>query len=276
MIRAQDFDDFVELHYASVFWACRRHTPCVDTAWEAFQETYMAFLKRKDSLDLERDLEAWLRETARRCSLSVTRREHRQRSLDLASDSLENSYSEQGPFSPPSSAEREELLQILLEEFARLKGEDQVILRMVYQDSKSHRQIAKALNCPSGSVHSRVDSARTRLQKRMARRGVALAVLLWLLHLGEPSVFAGSVEEEGSVTPRTWPTLAPMAQTMCRALLIAASVVFLCVAVEQVGASWFDFKAAPSSNRIVTDGNVISTETESDCTCGDETSVSGV
>lgn len=187
MIQAQPFDDFVELHYQSVHWVCQRHTPSLDLAWEAFQETYVAFARRSETFEKDADVGPWLREAARRCSLAVTRRGRRHVSI--------NDHSEVDPsidMNVTDVSEEKEAIEIVRQELGLLSPDDRRVLELAYYHSKTQREIAREMDCPPGSIFSKVEGARDRLRQRVKKRGIAFALLLLLLH-HDNAVFSAEV-----------------------------------------------------------------------------------
>jgi len=175
-------DRWIEQHAGIIFRTCRRITASEDAAWEAFQETCLAFAKRKDSLDLSSDPERWLKETARRCSRAIVRRDA-QRSGRQSEHEVEDITSE--AVSQIDSACLQETVAALHEELELLSGEDRALLRCLYVDGMSHLNTARQLRCSAGSVHSRAERVRGQLRRRMQRRGIAVGMLLLLFLLNE-------------------------------------------------------------------------------------------
>lgn len=191
-------DRWIEQHAGIIFRTCRRITASEDAAWEAFQETCLAFAKRKDSLDLTSDPERWLKETARRCSRAVVRRDA-QRSGRQADHPVEDITSE--GVSQIDSACLQETVSALHEELDLLSGEDRALLRCLYVDGMSHLNTARQLRCSAGSVHSRAERVRGQLRRRMQRRGIAVGMLLLLFLLNE---------DAHACSPRLVPTKKPI------------------------------------------------------------------
>ncbi len=173
-------DRWIE-HYAPlVFRTCRRNTSNEDSAWDAFQETFLAYTRRRDDLDLDSDHAPWLHETARRCCLAVVRKERRLPTTGLTGlDAMAPSVDDD----QVDSIFLEEAATVLREEIDRMSDEDQNLLGWLYAEGMTHRQIADRLNCPDGSVHARAEQVRNRLRQRMKRRGIAVGVLLLLFLL---------------------------------------------------------------------------------------------
>ncbi len=173
-------DRLVEQHVSVIFRTCRRNTPCDESAWEAFQETFLVFSRRRADLDHQSDFGPWLHETARRCCLAVVRKERRLPAtgvadLDSAAPVVDDDQA--------NAACLAEVTNVLREELSRLPQEDQDLLRCLYAEGMTHRDIAGRLNCPAGSVHAKAEEARRRLRKRIERRGIVASALLLLFLL---------------------------------------------------------------------------------------------
>ena len=189
MIEPTDLSDSFRELSRDVFRTCRHHTLSVEAAWDAFQETFLALTRRQDELDFSADLRPWLRETARRCSLAIVRKERRRNTTVLPVDDLDSL--------PVSSDDIDqigiqELLTVLCEEVAELSREDRRLLQLLYEEGRSHRDIADHLNCPGGSVHGRVTQVHDRLRRRLKRRGISIGLMLLLFLLNSSAEAAQS------------------------------------------------------------------------------------
>ena len=227
MIKAAELSEFVDTYCSTVYNACRRNTPNVDTAWEAYQETFLVLVRRQDSLDMSEDWSPWLRETARRCSLAVLRKQRTGENAPIVNDQGQELFSINSEVA--DSAELTEMKDILQQELAGLCEADRSLLHMVYVDDKTHREVAEAIDCPAGSVHARVSTAKDRLRARLKRRGVELgAALLMFLFCdfadGADS-FSGENNENSGTSDGVSPPMAAASTTSAWIGLIAASVV---------------------------------------------------
>jgi RNA polymerase sigma factor (sigma-70 family) len=193
-------DRWVEQHVPMIFRTCRRNTPSEDSAWEAFQETFLVFSRRRDDLDHASDYGPWLQETARRCCLAVVRRECRQPITGVADmDSVAPTVND----GQIDAVFLTEATSVLREEIGQLSEEDQFLLRSLYADGMTHRDIASRLNCPAGSVHAKAEEARRRLRKRIERRGIVVGALL-LLFLLQGNAEAGWAPSASAPRKLVW------------------------------------------------------------------------
>lgn len=175
-------DRWIEQHAGVIFRTCRRITSSEDAAWEAFQETCLAFAKRKDSLDLSMDPGPWLKETARRCSKAIVRRESNRgrRQEDQTIDAIPSESVAQ-----IDTASLQEAVTALHEELDLLSREDRDLLQCLYVEGMTHLNTARHLRCSTGSVHSRAERVRGQLRRKMERRGIAVGMLLLLFLLNQ-------------------------------------------------------------------------------------------
>lgn len=180
MIEPIRSDRWIEQYVSDVFSTCRRNTPSDDAAWEAFQETFLAYLRRKNSLDLETDPGPWLKETARRCCLATVRRQNRLLSSGIEDVETELPASKENPTDKVFLAEATTILQ---EELLQMSEFDRKLLQLIYVEGITHREAAQQLNCRPGSVHGKTADARRQLQQRLKRRGIAAGLLLLLFLL---------------------------------------------------------------------------------------------
>ena len=184
---AIDYDPRRVAEYGpSVLAVCRRHLSNTDLAWEAYQETFLAYAARRHALDHSRSLLPWFRETARRCSLATLRRETRQCGEALEEEPRVSVIDQR------ESAGRRESVSALLEELESLPASQRELIRLVYQEGMSHREVSQRTGCPLGSVHSQVESARRKLHRKLTQRGVVMSAILLTFLLAD-NAHAGSV-----------------------------------------------------------------------------------
>ena len=181
-------DRWIEKHAPSIFRTCRQHTKTPEAAWDAFQETFLTFTKKRSSLDLSKDPLPWLKETARRCSMAVVRKTGRQ----PFTGALEINGLEDFSTGQMDSAALKEAVAVLNEELQGLPENDRLILQLIYVEGRSHRDVASQIDCAAGSVNARAENARGELRRRMQRRGVVSGIMLLLFLLNtNSSTYAG-------------------------------------------------------------------------------------
>jgi RNA polymerase sigma factor (sigma-70 family) len=162
------FEVMVWRHAALVLGVCRRVLRCAAAVDDAFQATFLVLLRRAGSIRQHETLAGWLYRVAYRTALRAQRTEARR-----------SAHEQQAP--PKQSVEfpadnaAEELRPMLDEELNRLPEKYRLPLVLHYLHGLNKEETARQLQCPVGTVSSRLQRGREQLRRRLVRRGVALA-----------------------------------------------------------------------------------------------------
>jgi RNA polymerase sigma factor (sigma-70 family) len=166
------FATLVQRHSGTVWSVCRRVLHQEQDAEDAFQAVFI-ILARKASLIRKREaVGSWLYgvayRTAMRARHSANRRRDRDRQQPVP-QAVESSCNE---------AALRELQGILDEQVQRLWAKYREAFVLCALQGLSKAEAARLLGCTEGTVSSRVTRARQLLQKRLARRGIAITTAL--------------------------------------------------------------------------------------------------
>ncbi len=169
------FEGLVRRHGPMVFRVCRDVLGDRDQAEDAFQATFLVLLRKAGSIRESRTLGRWLYEVASRVSQRERRRLSRLRSQERQAPEMEAA-------APPDfdPADRE-MKPILHEEIGRLPSKLREALVLHYFQGLTVDEVARRLDCPVGTLKSRLAKGRELLRARLTRRGLAASVLLLLL-----------------------------------------------------------------------------------------------
>src|SRR5262245_30969753 len=161
-------------HGAMVWNVCRRVLGREQDVEDAFQATFLTFLRKADSIGQGRFLGSWLYKVAYRTALvarTVSARDTGYQELD---DDL--------PAAAPEADGWDEVGPALDEEVNRLPEKYRRPFVLCYLEGKTTDEAAEDLSCPRGTVGTRLAWARQRLRARLTRRGLVpsagLATLL--------------------------------------------------------------------------------------------------
>jgi RNA polymerase sigma factor (sigma-70 family) len=161
------FEVLVSRHAALVLGVCRRVLRHPADADDAFQATFLVFLRRAGSIRHRETLASWLYQVAYRTALRALRTEARR-----------SAHEQQAPPRPaaelPTAGGADEWWPALDEELNRLPEKYRVPLVLHYLQGLNKEETARALRCPVGTVSSRLQRGREQLRRRLLRRGVAL------------------------------------------------------------------------------------------------------
>ncbi len=160
------FEAIVSRHGPMVLGICRRLLEDPHDVEDAFQATFLVLVRKARQLR-DRDLLAnWLYGVAPR----VATRSRRDRSLrrvrertDIAKDMVTS----------PEDVDRLELGSVIDAEVARLPARFRTPIVLCYFEGLTHDQAAERMNCPVGTVRSRMSKGRELLRSRLSRRGLA-------------------------------------------------------------------------------------------------------
>ncbi len=162
------FEALVIRHGPMVLGICRDVLRDHQAAEDAFQATFLVLVRKAGTIWVHDSLGRWLAGVARRAALRVRSETDKHTPTVVLAPDLD-------PVAPPAveSCERSELRQAIREELARLPERYRAPLALCYLDGLTHEQTAARLNCPVGTVRSRLARGRDRLRGRLERRGLA-------------------------------------------------------------------------------------------------------
>jgi RNA polymerase sigma factor (sigma-70 family) len=172
------FEALVSRHGTMVLGICRRMLGFSVDVDDAFQATFLVLIKRAHALGPSDAIGAWLHgvavRVARRARADAARRGQREK--------LGFVVERAGPDAAEHDADH---YQILDEEIHRLPFKYRAPIVMCYLEGLTHEAAARQLNWPIGTVKGRLSRARSLLESRLTRRGVACAA--GLISLTTPS-----------------------------------------------------------------------------------------
>ncbi len=171
------FQVLVSRHGPMVLGICRRMLSNAADAEDAFQVTFLVLLKRAGSLGPGDAIAAWLHGVAVRVAQQARSAAARRGRRERPGMTLEIAASE-------PTREDHELRQILDEEIHRLPQKYRAPIVLCYLEGQTHEEAARQLDWPLGTVKGRLARARSILESRLSRRGVACGAALTALAAG--------------------------------------------------------------------------------------------
>ncbi|MEE8491899.1 MAG: RNA polymerase sigma factor [Acidimicrobiia bacterium] len=161
--RAEQFRVLFEAHYPRLLAYSLRRTRTEADAHDVVAETFTVAWRRFDELPPEDRWLPWLYGVARRVLANQRRSATRQDQVTgrLASEGLADGY----------RVEQSGASELVQDQLAQLRVEDQELLRLAAWEELSHDQIATVLGISVNAVGIRLHRARNRLGRRLERAG---------------------------------------------------------------------------------------------------------
>jgi RNA polymerase sigma factor (sigma-70 family) len=169
------FEALVRRHGKMVLGVCCRllHNP--QDAEDAFQSVFLVLVLKAASIVPREMVGNWLYGVARQTAVRVKSMNAKRRRREAQVAALPESAS-------ASQESRNDLLDFLDQELGSLPEKYRVVIVLRDLEGRTHKQVAKQLGCPEGTVSARLARGRAMLAKRLARRGLlsseAVAVCL--------------------------------------------------------------------------------------------------
>jgi len=162
------FSKLVELYKRQAYFAAlglvRNHHDALDLSQEAFARAFRAMGR----FDTSRPFYPWLYRILRNLCLNHLKRRARQKEVSIevidprGSESLPDRHAD-----PAEAAARNEMRDRLWRAMEELSPDHREILVLRHFQEMSYAEIAEALECPQGTVMSRLHAARRNLRARI-------------------------------------------------------------------------------------------------------------
>jgi RNA polymerase sigma factor (sigma-70 family) len=201
------FAILVRRHGDLVLNTCRRVLHHQQDAEDAFQATFLLLARKGGSLRHRPALAGYLHSVAYRTALAVRRATHRRRAHEARAQAP-------APRDPASELDWREVQALLEQAIQQLPELYREVFVLCYLEGHSRAEVALLLGLKEGTVSSRLDKARKRLQRHLAGRGVTLTAVLAGLALAQPADGAGLPAALVAATVQaasTWPVSVPAA-----------------------------------------------------------------
>jgi RNA polymerase sigma factor (sigma-70 family) len=161
------FELLLRRHGPMVLNVCRQALFDPDEVEDAFQATFLVLISKAGGIRVEGSLGPWLYRVASRISARARANRRRRREREVSPEEHPEPSFRDDP-------DRMEIPGVMYEELGRLPERLRAPLVLCYLEGMTHELAASELRCPVGTVRSRLARARALLQKRIARRGIAI------------------------------------------------------------------------------------------------------
>jgi RNA polymerase sigma factor (sigma-70 family) len=170
-VKHREGDAFAALlnrHGPMVMGVCRRVLLNYHDAEDAFQATFLVFSRRAGTVNAQASIAGWLYRVAYRTALEARARIARRRGKELQVNDVPH------PSIEPEEGQRE-LLALLDKELDGLPEKYRVPVVLCELEGCSHKEAARMLGIPEGTLSWRLSHAKKLLAKRLSRYGLAIS-----------------------------------------------------------------------------------------------------
>jgi RNA polymerase sigma factor (sigma-70 family) len=215
------FGALVRRHGPMVFGVCRRVLRDWHLAEDAFQAAFLVLARRAAAITPPGAVAGWLHGVAYRVSKGARRSALRRLTREKPVAELPDSAG----LAPPGDAELREVIDA---ELQKLPAKYRELLVACDLEGHPRQPVAESLGIPEGTLSSRLTTARKMLADRLARRGIASAIVAAVTANGPvveacevPRALAASAARIGSDAAGTVPAhVAALADGAIRAMSV--------------------------------------------------------
>ncbi len=172
------FTALIERHGPMVLGVCRRTLPSFHDAEDASQATFLVLARKANAIRKKASLGSWLHGVACR-SAAKLKRNHARRTM------RERGVQAPVQRDPVTELGWREAEAILDGELQRLPERYRAPLILCYLECRTRDEASKQLGLSSGSLHGRLERARSMLRKRLTQRGLSLSAVLSATLIGD-------------------------------------------------------------------------------------------
>jgi RNA polymerase sigma factor (sigma-70 family) len=158
------FEALLRRHGPLVWSVCRRVLADEHAAEDSFQATFLVLVRKARSVSKKASIRSWLHGVALRVALRARQQEQLRRCRE-----------QETPIRRSGDASWQDMRPILDEEIQRLPEKYRLPVILCYLEGQTNDEAARLLNCPRGTIATRLARARERLRSRLLHRGLTLS-----------------------------------------------------------------------------------------------------
>lgn len=174
------FTALLQRHGPLVWSVCLRQLQEEHAAEDAFQATFLVLVRKASSVSKRASLSSWLYGVALRVAARARKQE-----IDRRNRERSVPTQQVGDFT--TEVAWKELRPMLDEEIQRLPEKYRLPVVLCYLEGQTNDEAARVLNCPRGTIATRLARARDQLRLRLAHRGLTLSAGSLTVLLSEKS-----------------------------------------------------------------------------------------
>jgi RNA polymerase sigma factor (sigma-70 family) len=161
-------------HGPMIWGVCRRLLGDSADAEDVYQAVFVVLARKASSIARGEALAGWLHRVAHRTALNARTAQRRRSVHEHPVTEICETASSDDPVRRTANRELKDLLD---QELLRLPDRFRQPVLLCDLEERSHEEAAAVLQCPLGTLNSRLARGRQKLKERLVRRGVALTAL---------------------------------------------------------------------------------------------------
>jgi RNA polymerase sigma factor (sigma-70 family) len=176
-------------HGPMIWGVCRRLLGNSPDAEDAYQAVFVILARKAASIGRGEALAGWLHRVAHRTALNARIAQRRRSAHERSATELPDVPAHDSPL---GRSVNQELKDLLDQELLKLPEKFRQPVLLCDLEDRSHEEAAVVLNCPLGTLNSRLARGRQKLKERLLSRGVALTAVA--VAAAPPAVSAAALE----------------------------------------------------------------------------------
>lgn len=165
---AEAFNELMQRHHARIYGLAYRMLGNPEDAADGTQETFLEAFKSVKSFQFQSKFSTWLYRVAiNTCQQYIRKFDSRERTLTAYTKNIEDrgvQYNTDFPDQIVLKAERDQLVQ---EAISQLPPKQRMVVILFYMQHLKYHEIAEVLDCPEGTVASRLNTAIKNLKSKL-------------------------------------------------------------------------------------------------------------
>ncbi|MBQ6152331.1 MAG: sigma-70 family RNA polymerase sigma factor [Ruminococcus sp.] len=159
-----EFEHYVERYSADLFRFCFKLCADQDDAEDLFQDTWTKALSKIDTYDSDRDFRIWLFSICVNTYKDTVRKKYNSLKIRFQNNEEKERFLRSIPTEQKDIDEYVDLYNAI----NSLNKKHRVVIALYYFKEFSVKEIAEILSIPEGTVHSRLNTAKKHLKRRLS------------------------------------------------------------------------------------------------------------
>ena len=174
---ASAFEDVYDRRQAGIYRFALRMTGSVTMAEDITQDVFLSYLRDGKQFDATRgSVKSYLYGIARHRTLRCLDRERSISNLTTVIDDNDSDFEQLLPHTDPfSDLEREQVVQVVRQAILSLPAHFREVIVLCHLQEMNYAEAAEIIECPIGTVRSRLNRARTLLLEKLESLNPAIA-----------------------------------------------------------------------------------------------------